>query len=82
MRLYLGSIQATHFIKEDPPQLQTGNFSKKNSKLIRLRLAMMTNRMADGPMDVVGSATTIKEMLTCLYDQHHEVGWGAKSILF
>ena len=42
----------------------------------------MTNRMADGPMDVAVGATTIKEMWTRLYDQYHEVGWGAESILF
>ncbi len=42
----------------------------------------MTNWMADGPMDVEVGATTIKEMWTRLYDQYHEVGWGAESILF
>ena len=43
---------------------------------------MMTNRMADGPIDVAVGATTIKEMWTCLYDQYYEVGWRAESILF
>lgn len=38
--------------------------------------------MADGPMDVAIGAITIKEMWTRLYDQYHEVGWGARSILF
>lgn len=82
MRFYLGDIQATHLITEDPPWLQNGNFSEKNSKLTGLGLAMMTNRMADGPMDVAVGATTIKEMWTRLYDQYHEVGWRAESILF
>ncbi|MCJ1348207.1 hypothetical protein MMC31_006438 [Peltigera leucophlebia] len=82
MRFYLGGIQATHLIEEDPPRLQNGNFSEKNSKLTGLGLAMMTNRMADDPMDVAVGATTIKEMWTRLYDQYHEVGWGAESILF
>lgn len=82
MRFYLGGIQATHLIEEDPPRLQNRNFSEKNSKLTGLGLAMMTNRMVDRPMDVAVGATTIKEMWTRLYDQYREVGWGAESILF
>lgn len=78
MRFYLGGIQATHLIEEDPPLLQNGNISEKNAKLTGLGLAMMTNRMADGPIDVAVGATTIKEMWTRLYDQYHEVGWGAE----
>ena len=81
MRFYLGAIQATHLIDEDPLRLQNGNFSEKNSKLTGLGLAIMTNRIADGPMDVAVGATTIKEMWTQLYYQYHEVGWGAESIL-
>ena len=42
----------------------------------------MTNRMADGPIDVVVGATTTKEMWRGLYDQYHEVRCGAESILF
>ena len=42
----------------------------------------MTNRMADGPIDVAVDATTIKEIWTRLYDQYHKVRWRAESILF
>ena len=62
MRFPLGGIQLTHLIEEDPPRLQNRNFSEKNSKLTGLRLAMMTNRIADGPRDVAVGATTIKEI--------------------
>ena len=82
MRFYLGGIQATNLINEDFSRLQNGNFSEKNSKLTRLRLAMMTNRIVDGPMDVAVGATTIKEMWIRLFDQYHEVRRGVESILF
>lgn len=68
MRFYLGGIQTTYLIGEDPPRLQNENFSKKNSKLTRFRLAIMTNRMADGPMDIAVGITTIKRIWTRLYN--------------
>lgn len=43
---------------------------------------ILTNGMADGLVDVAVGASIIKEMWTRLYDQYHEVGWAAESILF
>lgn len=69
MRSYLRGIQATYLIEGDLPWLQNGNLSKKNWKLNGLWLvAIMTNWIANGLMDVVVGATTIKEIWTRLYD--------------
>ena len=36
MQFYLKGIQATYLIQKNLPQLQNGNFSEKNLKLMRL----------------------------------------------
>ncbi len=79
--LFRGYLGHSPDSKRAPSTLKR-KIQQKKSKLTGLGLAMMTNRMANGPRDVTVGATTIKEMWTGLYDQYHGVRWGAESIIF
>ena len=66
--LFRGYLGHSPDSKRAPSTLKR-KIQQKKSKLTGLGLAMMTNRMANGPRDVTVGATTIKEMWTGLYDQ-------------
>lgn len=79
----LGGLQAgLGLIEADPPRTVNGNFSAANVKLTGEALSFMTSKMGDAAMDLADGAETVKELLSRLYLQYHEKGWGAESILF
>ena len=61
MQFDLGHIQTTYLIKKNLFQLQNRNVSKKNSNLTRPELAMMTNRIPNGSIDIAVGVIIIKK---------------------